>query len=113
LNPEDPNSYNNLAWIRATHPDPRFRNGLEAVELAEKACKLVKVKDLYLLDTLAAAYAEAGRFPEAVETQEEAICLAASAGPEVRVQVLERRLLGYRAGRPYRQAENDAHQGGP
>ncbi len=67
LNPDDPSAYNNLAWIRATHPDPELRNGAEAVRLAERACALWKDRDPNLLDTLAAAYAEAGRFPEAVE----------------------------------------------
>jgi tetratricopeptide (TPR) repeat protein len=113
LRPDDPGAYNNLAWIRATHPDPELRNGAEAVRLAERACALWKDREPNLLDTLAAAYAEAGRFPEAVETLEEAISLAASAGPEERVRVLGARLQVYRAGRPYRQARNDARRGEP
>jgi len=112
LRPDDPSSYNNLAWIRATHPDPGLRNGTEAVALAEKACQLWGRGEVDLLDTLAAAFAEAGRFPEAVATLEEAISLATSPGLEKKAEQLGRRLQGYRAGHPYRQAQTDAPQGG-
>ena len=59
---------NNLAWILAASADPQVRNGPEAVLLAERACKLTDYKKPLLVGTLAAAYAEAGRFPEAVAT---------------------------------------------
>jgi tetratricopeptide (TPR) repeat protein len=113
LRPDDPSSYNNLAWIRATHPDPALRNGAEAVDLAEKACQLWGSGEVDLLDTLAAALAEAGRFSEAVATIEQAISLATSRGPEEQTHELERRLEGYRAGQPYRQTQEDVHQGEP
>jgi Flp pilus assembly protein TadD len=103
LKPEDPKSYNNLAWVRATHPDPRLRDGPEAVELGERACELSRRKDPNLLDTLAAAYAEAGRFSEAIAAVEEAIALAASLGHRQGIAGFERRLGGYREGRPYRE----------
>ena len=104
LKPGDPRPNNNLAWIRATHPDPKFRNGTEAVRLAERALKLSGDRDPGLLDTLAAAYAEAGRFPEAISTLQEAIWLAKAAGAEGLTPSLEERLRGYEAGRPYREA---------
>jgi Flp pilus assembly protein TadD len=111
LKPDEPRPYNNLAWLRATDPNAGFRSGTEAVRLAERACELSGVRDPNLLDTLAAAYAEAGRFPEAVATVEEAISLAVSVGPRGLVPELERRLEGYRGGRPYR--EDDAlHEDG-
>jgi Flp pilus assembly protein TadD len=103
LSPQDPRAYNNLAWIRAAHPDPGLRNGAEAVELAEKACELRNERDVHLLDTLAAAYAEAGRFPEAVAAVEQAIELAKALGPEGQAPELEMRLNRYRAGLPYRE----------
>jgi len=103
LKPEDPKPYNNLAWIRATHPDPRLRDGPEAVDLGKRACELSRSKDPNLLDTLAAAYAEAGRFPEAIAASQEAIALAASLGSKETVPELERRLEGYKEGRPYRE----------
>jgi hypothetical protein len=59
---------NRLAWIRATSPRAEFRNGPEAVRLAEGACLLTSYKEPMLVGTLAAAYAEAGRFDEAVTT---------------------------------------------
>jgi tetratricopeptide (TPR) repeat protein len=109
LRPDDPSPYNNLAWIRATHPDPGLRNGEEAVQLAQRACDLWGKKDPNLLDTLAAAYAEAGRFPEAIQTLEQAISLVEPDGPEGGVTVLESRLRAYRAGSPHRETQRGDH----
>jgi Flp pilus assembly protein TadD len=113
LNSENPGLYNNLAWIRATHPNPALRDGAEAVELAERACALWGKREPNLLDTLAAAYAEAGRFPEAIATAEEALSLASSRGFEQQAQELKVRLQGYRSGSAYRQTKTGAHAGGP
>src|SRR5262249_13021881 len=55
-----------LAWLRATSNDPGSRDGAEAVRLAERACAAERTPDC--LDTLAAAYAEAGRFADALTT---------------------------------------------
>jgi Flp pilus assembly protein TadD len=101
--PDDPRPSNNLAWILATHPDPGFRDGPRAVELAEKACDLWGSKEPGLFDTLAAAYAEAGRFPEAVATAEKAVSLAASLGVEEVVREFDKRLQLYEAGLPFRE----------
>jgi len=68
LRPEDALALANLAWIRATHINPAIRDGAAAVELAERARRLTDQQRPELLDTLAAAYAEAGRFREAVQT---------------------------------------------
>jgi tetratricopeptide (TPR) repeat protein len=59
-------AHNNLAWIMATHPDSRYRNGDRAVEYAEKAVSLGKGENPSLLGTLAAAHAETGQFDRAV-----------------------------------------------
>ncbi len=64
--PKFVSALNNLAWILATDPDDELRNGVRAVELAERACHLTDWKTAILMGTLAAAYAEAGRFPDAV-----------------------------------------------
>jgi serine/threonine protein kinase/Flp pilus assembly protein TadD len=67
---------NEHAWQLATDPDAKFRDGAWAVALAEKAVAVTNRKDPTILDTLAAAYAEAGRFIDAARVQQEAIALA-------------------------------------
>ena len=69
LRPDWPELLNNLAWLLAIHPEPGVRNGVEAVALAERACRSTGNTNTSLLATLAAAYAEAGRYPEAVAAQ--------------------------------------------
>ena len=92
---------NNLAWILATNPDPRLRDGNEAIRLAEQACKSSGYKLALVVGTLAAAYAEAGRFSQAVTAAEQAIALATAAGqPELADR--NRQLLAlYRARQPF------------
>jgi tetratricopeptide (TPR) repeat protein len=64
--PHFTNALNNFAWLLATDPDDHVRNGARAVELAERACQLTEWKRPVFMGTLAAAYAEAGRFDDAV-----------------------------------------------
>jgi len=92
---------NNLAWMLATHPDPQIRNGMEAVELGERACRLTNNEQPFYLGTLAAAYAEAGRFNDAIATAEKARDLARKAGMEKVAERNEQLLAWYRTGRPY------------
>ena len=103
---QDPNltiALNNLTWLLATHPQDEFRNGAEAVRLGERAVQLTERREVPFLGTLAAAYAEAGRFEEAIATAEEAIKLAESQG----LRDLENRnrelLVLYRSGKPWRE----------
>jgi hypothetical protein len=72
LQPDFPEALNNLAWLLAANPDPQVRNGREAVDLAERACRLTDYKQPPMIGTLAAAYAEAGRFTEAATAAEKA-----------------------------------------
>jgi tetratricopeptide (TPR) repeat protein len=92
---------NNLAWTLASDPEATNRNGAEAVQLAERACALTDRDTPVLVGTLAAAYAEAGRFKEAIETAQQARDLAQAAGqPEVAEK--NRQLLElYKSGQPY------------
>lgn len=93
---------NALAWIYATSPQAALRNGAEAVRLAEHACTTTNQQRMAMLDTLAAAYAEAGRFDKAIKTSEEISALAASAHDNGMADVAQRRLELYKAGKPYR-----------
>ena len=95
---------NNLAWILAASPFDDLRNGAEAVSLAEQACDLTHYGKPMFIGTLADAYAEAGRFPEAVATAEKAEQLATEAGLTA-VAAKNRQLLElYRAGKPYHES---------
>lgn len=67
---------NGLASLRATCPDEKHRNGQQAVEYATKACELTAWKNGGWIDSLAAAYAEAGDFDKAVEWQQKGMDLA-------------------------------------
>ncbi len=81
ISPQDAGLLNNLAWIRAANAEARFRDGAEAVRLAERACQLTEYKQPMMVGTLAAAYAEAGRFDEAVATAQKARGLALALEP--------------------------------
>jgi tetratricopeptide (TPR) repeat protein len=100
----DPNcvvALNNLAWVLATASDDTLRDGAEAARLAERALRLPPVKGMCVAGALAAAYAEAGRFPEAVATAEKAVREETAAG-ETRFAGLNQQLLTfYRAGQPW------------
>jgi Flp pilus assembly protein TadD len=93
----------NLAWILATCPDPRVRNGKEAVALAERATELTKGTDPVVLDTLGAAYAEAGRFEEASGRAARALELARRRGDQSMVEGLKARLALYAKRKAFRE----------
>jgi tetratricopeptide (TPR) repeat protein len=61
------------AWLRATCPDPSFRNGRQAIKDAKAACGIMSWDDDDMIDTLAAAYAEVGDFDSAVSYEERAL----------------------------------------
>jgi tetratricopeptide (TPR) repeat protein len=101
IDPGDAEAQKNMAWVLATCPNPRFRDGAKAVELAERASKAGSTNPV-VGATLAAAYAEAGRFPEAVSTAEMALQLATNSGNLQMADVIRTHLEFYRAERPFR-----------
>jgi len=102
--PEAAEALNNLAWILATSPNPRVRNGAEAVQYAEQACRLSSYQSATPMSTLAAAYAEAGRFPEAVTMVARALEIQQATG-DARFAAINRQLLAYyQAGRPFHES---------
>ncbi len=103
VSPNMPAALYNLSWIMSTSKEDKFRNGIEAIKLAEKLCKLQNYSHPLSLDALAAAYAEAGRFDEAVATAQKALNLALEHGPKELVPDLKERLHLFQAGHPYRE----------
>ena len=103
LAPDSSTILNDLAWLLATSPDPALRDGQNAVRFAEHGCALTGSKNPTLLSTLAAAYAEVGRFSDAINKGEEALSLARSAGNDDIATLSENLLTSFRANRPYRE----------
>jgi tetratricopeptide (TPR) repeat protein len=91
---------NSLAWLLATCPEARLRDGASAVEYARKACELSGWKKAAAIDTLAAAYAEAGDFERAVDSEEQAVGMEGDAATNRRMQD---RLALYEQRKPYRE----------
>jgi tetratricopeptide (TPR) repeat protein len=98
LDPDDAGTLNFLAWIRATSPDDSLRDGGRALSEATRACEATGHANPGFLDTLAAAYAELGRFDDAVKWQQKAISLV----PPDEQGDYRTRLAVYRDGKAYR-----------
>lgn len=90
-----PEKNNNLAWSLATNPDASQRNGPLAVKLAEGACQMTHYQTTIMVGTLAAAYAEAGRFDEAIATAQKACALASQSGDKTLLQNNQKLLALY------------------
>jgi tetratricopeptide (TPR) repeat protein len=90
-----------LAWLLATAPEERLRQPNEAVRLAEQAARLTGRRNIAALDTLAASYAAARRFEEAVTAEEAAVALAVAAGMPTVADKLRPRLERYRNQEPF------------
>lgn len=101
LNPGYADAYHQLALILATCPDKRYRNATQAIELAQRAVELSP--EANFLDTLAAAYAEAGRFGDAITTQKRAITLLRKQGKTNELSEYVERLGSYKARKPLRE----------
>jgi tetratricopeptide (TPR) repeat protein len=103
-NPGSTQAANNLAWLLATAADPSLRNGPEAVRLAQQICADTQYQQPALVDTLAAALAEAGRFPEAIATAQRAIQAAEAHRQSTLARQIRRRLARYEQQLPFHDA---------
>jgi tetratricopeptide (TPR) repeat protein len=105
--PDDVEIMNNMAWVKATRESLNFHDSNEAIQLSKRACDLTKYSRADILDTLAAAYASAGDFDEAIKTATKAIGLINSGvkdnEKEKLVLEIQGRLRLYKAGQPYRE----------
>jgi tetratricopeptide (TPR) repeat protein len=93
---------NNLAWVLSTSDDAEFRNGPRAVEFAQRAVQLSGMKNPIFVRTLAAAYAENGRFSDAAETAQRALQLAHEGDDSDLAHEIENDIDLYRANSPRR-----------
>jgi Flp pilus assembly protein TadD len=100
--PDWPPLLENCAWLLATAPEARLRNGPLAVQLAERAAELTRRQSPVAMDALAAAYAETGQFPQAVAAAQEALAVVQDRGDASKVGAAQKRLALYQAGRPCR-----------
>jgi tetratricopeptide (TPR) repeat protein len=108
LQPGFPGAQNSLAWLLATHPDSALRDGSRAVELASAAARSLGDRNALYLRTLAAAYAESGRYTEAAQTVEHALELPATDATSAIRDSLQGDLELYRSGYPLREKTGTA-----
>ena len=102
--PANPSYLNNLAWVLATSPEARIRNGTQAVALAQQAEQLSGGRNPTILGTLAAAYAEVGQWTQAIATAQRALELATAQADGADLEPLRAQLARYQAGLPFRDA---------
>jgi tetratricopeptide (TPR) repeat protein len=101
--PDDDGVLNNFAWVLATSPDDKLRDGKRAVTLATKACEVTEYKKAHILSTLAAAYAESGDFETAKKWSKKAVELGGK-DKEVDEQ-LKQELQSYEQKKPWREKQ--------
>jgi tetratricopeptide (TPR) repeat protein len=104
IKPDSPDVLNNLAWLLATSPDAHIRDGVQAVKYAERACELTNYKQTIMVGTLAAAFAEAGRFDDAIATAQKACALASESGDQDLLKKNQELLAMYLKHQPYHEA---------
>ncbi|MBN2296725.1 MAG: tetratricopeptide repeat protein [Pirellulales bacterium] len=103
LVPEHSGMLNNFAWVLATSPEDKLRDGKRAIELAKKACELTEYKQAHILSTLAAAYAESGNFKEALKWSKKAVELGNTDKNKEIQEALAKELKSYEKGKPWRE----------
>ena len=101
LTPKASVANDNLAWFLATDPNEHFRNGSEAIAVAKKACELSNWQRTGCYDTLAAAYAEAGDFDQAVKYEKQALTDSSLASKQR--EEFDKRLSLFEQRKPFRE----------
>jgi tetratricopeptide (TPR) repeat protein len=102
LQPKDDGILNNFAWVLATSPDAKLRDGRRAIKLAKEACELTENKMPHILSTLAAAYAETGDFKNAMKWSTKAVELGGK--DKETGEALKKELESYKAKKPVRES---------
>jgi tetratricopeptide (TPR) repeat protein len=105
LHPNDATALQRAAWVLATSPDASIRDGGEALALALRAVEISGGSDAGMLDTLAAAYAERGRFAEAVSTARAALARATQENLRALEAGISMRVALYEADQPFRERD--------
>jgi Flp pilus assembly protein TadD len=103
LRPDWPEPLAAEAWSLATNPDDHARNGAEAVKLAERAADLTGHQQPAILNTLAAAYAESGRFDDALATANQALAIAKQLNRTNLFPRIEQAIMLYKTNTPWRE----------
>jgi len=110
LNPASASNYNSVAWFLATCPQGDLRDGKRAVQHATKACEMTNWKHGDYVDTLAAAYAEAGEFEQAVRREQEALQLPDMQSKQDEAKA---RVILYQSRTPFREERRDPPKPAP
>ncbi len=109
VNADDDGLLNNLAWVLSTSPNDQVRNGEQALEYAERACKLTEYKESHILSTLAAAYAELGKWDDAVKWSSKSL----EADDGTVLEQLKQELESYKQKKPWREAQEQLENPAP
>jgi tetratricopeptide (TPR) repeat protein len=102
IQPDNSRTLSNLAWVLAACPEASIRNGAKAIELAQRANQMSGGQDPLILRTLAAAYAEGGRFAEAIAAARQALELAAAQNNTALENALRGQIGLYQRDYPFR-----------
>ncbi len=108
LQPKNASALRKMAWVLATCPEQSVRNGAAALELAQRAEQLSDGKDARIFDALAAAYAELGRFADALPAARRALELAMQSNESAEAMAVRNRIALFESGKPFREPQGHA-----